>query len=159
MTSQDVHIVNPLLGNLPKNALDVMPSWGGNDMSENKVQVALIRFVDWVSKYSLAYYVIITVGLFVVQFDIFNEKIPRGYLINGMIVIASITITSNISDKVLKRSRKDPKPFLYCPECGDAKMTTSGTWECGRCHKTFGEPKRDNGTVPSTTSPDNDSTK
>lgn len=145
MISQDVHTASHSLENLPKNALDVMPSWDGNNMTENKVQVAIIRFIDWVSKYSLAYYVIITIGLIVVQFDIFNEKIPRDYLINGLIVIASITISSNISDKILKKSRKDPKPFLYCPECVDAKMKTTGTWVCERCHQTFGEPKRENG--------------
>lgn len=82
------------------------------------------------------------------QLDVFKENVPKKDITDGIIVLLIFTISSSILDKILKKKRKDSKPFLYCPECDDAKMKTSGTWICEKCHKEFGEPRKENDSSP-----------
>jgi len=112
-------------------------------MTENKFQESLIGFVDWISKYSLAYYMILTFVLFVIQLDVFKDTVPKEYIINIIIALLAFTISSSILDKILKKKVKETKPFLYCPECDNAKMRTSGTWICENCHQVFGQPRKE----------------
>ena len=112
-------------------------------MAENRFQDTLIGFVDWISKYSLVYYIMITFVLLVIQLDVFKDSVPRKYITDGIVVLLIFTISSNILDKILKKNRKDPKPFLFCPECDNAKMRTSGTWICEKCNKEFGQPRKE----------------
>ena len=77
------------------------------------------------------------------QFDIFNENVPVEYVVRLVLGITIFTILTNIVDKILRRNKQDPKPFLYCPECPDAKMRTAGKWVCEKCHKEFSDPKKE----------------
>ena len=101
------------------------------------------KFVNQVSKYSLVYYVIVTLILLFTQLDIFKENVPIEFVVNLVIVISSFTIATNVVDKMLRRNKQDSKPFLYCPECSDAKMRTVGKWVCERCQKEFLDPKKE----------------
>lgn len=103
----------------------------------------LVRFINRMSKYSPAYYASVIVILISVQLDVFKESVPLEFIINSVIVISTFTIGTNVVDKILKRNRQDSRPFLYCPECPNAKMRTPGKWICEQCHKEFGEPRRD----------------
>jgi len=100
-------------------------------------------FVHKISKYSSIFYIVVVVSLVIFQFDIFKETFPKEYIIDGIIVIATFTIGSIAVDKIISRNIKDPKPFLYCPECEDAKMRTTGKWICEKCEKVFGEPRKE----------------
>ncbi|MGI0072417.1 MAG: hypothetical protein ACREA3_01220 [Nitrosotalea sp.] len=117
-------------------------------MTKNRFQDTLIGFVDWISKYSLVYYIIITFVLFVVQLDVFKDNVPTKNITNLLVALLIFTISSSMLDKILKKKIKDSKPFLYCPECVDAKMKTSGTWICEKCHKEFGQPRKENTQTP-----------
>lgn len=108
-----------------------------------KSRLALIKLVNWISKYSLSYYIAVTIILIISQLDIFKENVPIEFVVNLVIAISTFTIATNVLDKILKKHRQDPKPFLYCPECPDAKMRTSGRWVCENCHKEFGEPRKE----------------
>ena len=112
-------------------------------MTIGKFQNRIIRLVDKISPYSLMYYLIIIVSLIVLQLDIFKETVPIEYIINTIIALATFTFSTNLIDKLLKRRKPNHKPFLYCPECEDAKMRTSGEWVCEKCEKTFSDPKKE----------------
>ena len=101
------------------------------------------KFTNRVSEYSSAYYIIIVFILVFAQFDIFKENVPIDHVINLVIVISLFTICSNMLNKALRRDKQDSKPFLYCPECPDAKMRTAGKWVCENCHKEFSDPKKE----------------
>ena len=51
------------------------------------------------------------------------------------------TFTTNIIDKILKKTQKDGRPYLPCPECPDAKMRTKGEFICENCNGVFGKPR------------------
>ena len=112
-------------------------------MTNRKFQNLIIRLIDKISQYSLAYHLILIVSLIVLQLDIFKEKVPIEYVVNAIIVLATFTFSTILIDKILKRKKPDPRPFLYCPECEDAKMRTRGQWICEKCEKTFSDPKKE----------------
>ena len=112
-------------------------------MTIGKFQNLIIRLVDKISQYSLMYYLIIIISLIVLQLDIFKEIVPIEHIINAIIALTTFTFSTNLIDKLLKRRKPDPRPFLYCPECEDARMRTSGKWICEKCKKIFSDPKKE----------------
>ena len=95
------------------------------------------------SNYSYIFYIIVLVSLILVQLDLFKETVPKDYIVNFIIVIASFALSVNFLDRIMHRKdRESKKPYLICPEC-DGEMKTSGKWICENCHKEFGEPKKD----------------
>ena len=107
------------------------------------LQNAAIIFIKKISKYSTAYYLIIIILLNLPHLDIFKDNVSIDYIINGVIFLASFTFTTNIIDKILKKTQKDGRPYLPCPECQDAKMRTNGEFSCENCGKIFGERKKE----------------
>ena len=97
-------------------------------------------FIHKISKYSMVFYVIVIISLIIFQLDIFKENFPKSYIINGIIVIAMLALGTNAMDKMM-RKKADHKPFLYCPECPDAKMRPTGKWVCEQCKQEFGKPR------------------
>ena len=100
------------------------------------------RFVNRSSKYSPVYHATVVIILFLSQLDIFKEDVPIELAVSLVIGTSVFVIVTNALDKVLRKSRHDSKPFLYCPECDDAKMRTAGKWICENCGKEFGKPRR-----------------
>ena len=104
----------------------------------------MIKLSNKLNKFTLVYQLVLVIILISIQLNIFNENIPIEYIIDFFIVIFAYPILTNVVNKILKRDKQDAKPFLYCPECSDAKMRTSGAWICEKCGKTFSKPKKDN---------------
>ena len=98
------------------------------------------KIIHKISKHSPIFYVIVIILLIVFQLDIFKENVPKEYIINGIIVISMFALASNAIDKAI-RKKDEPKPYLFCPECNDAKMRPTGKWICEECHQEFGKPK------------------
>ena len=99
------------------------------------------QFVNRISKYASVYHVIVIIILFLSQLDIFNENVPIWFVVDLVIGMSIFIVSTNILDKVLRKNRQDSKPFLYCPECDNAKMRTAGKWICEECGKDFGKPR------------------
>jgi len=98
------------------------------------------RIIHRISRHSPIFYVIVIILLIIFQLDIFKENVPTEYIINGIIVISMFALASNAIDKAI-RKKDDPKPYLFCPECPNAKMRPTGKWICEKCHQEFGKPK------------------
>jgi len=110
-------------------------------MDEKPRSESLIkRIIHKISKHSPIFYVMVIILLTVFQFDIFKDNVPKEYIINGIIVIAIFALASNAIDKAI-RKKDDPKPYLFCPECPNAKMRPTGKWICEECHQEFGKPR------------------
>ena len=113
-------------------------------MTTEKFQKFILKLLDLAKRYSPFYYVMIMASLLFLQLDIFKENIPTGFIINGIIVIVIFTLSTNIVDKIIKKKNLDSRPYLFCPQCINAKMRTTGKWECEECHKMFSDPKKEN---------------
>ncbi len=74
--------------------------------------------------------------MIMIQLDVFNEKIPIGYLNNTVLVFAIIVLSTHAVDRIRGTNKRDARPFVYCPVCADAKMM-SEKWTCERCGGTF----------------------
>ena len=98
-------------------------------------------FIHKLSKYSPVFYIVVILSLITFQLDIFKDNVPKEYIIDSIIVISVFALGSIAVDKLL--SKKDPKPFIYCPECDDAKMRPTGMWVCENCKQEFGKPRKD----------------
>jgi len=107
---------------------------------EPNISKNISRVIHKISKYSLIFYVIVIVLLIIFQLDVFKENVPKSYIINGIIVISIFALGTNMADKAIKK-KNDPKPFLFCPECPDAKMRATGKWICENCKQEFGKPR------------------
>ena len=112
-------------------------------MDEIPTKQKIRDFVHRISKHAPTFYIVIIIALVIFQFDIFKDNFPKEYIIDGIIVVATLMLSSIAVDKIISKNIQDPKPFLYCPECADAKMRTTGEWICENCHKVFGEPKKE----------------
>ena len=111
-------------------------------MSKNKKNQVKDAFRK-ASEYSYIFYIIVLASLLMIQFDLFKDTLPKDYIVNFIVVIASFALGVNFLDRIMHR--KDPKskkPYLVCPEC-EGTMKTSGKWVCENCHKEFGEPKKE----------------
>ena len=89
------------------------------------------------------FYIGICVFLVSYQLQIFKDTIPFEYVVDSVITIIAFTIITSVIDKKLKKTRKEKKAFIYCPECDDAKMRTNGLWICEKCNGKFRKPKID----------------
>ena len=123
---------------------DVVPNWDGSRMpQESKSEQKIREIIHKISRHSPIFYVAVIILLTVFQLDIFKNNVPKDYIINGVLIVSMFALVSNALDKVI-RKKQDAKPFLYCPECPNAKMHTTGKWVCEECHKEFAHPKTDN---------------
>ena len=123
--------------------MSALPRKTGMDVMTNIDRYTTFgRFVNRISKYSPVYYTIVIIILSLSQLDIFKENVPIEFVVNLVIGTSAFVIATNALDKVLRKNKQDPKPFLYCPECDDAKMRTVGKWICENCGKEFGKPRR-----------------
>ncbi len=100
-------------------------------------------FVHKISKYAPIFYIAVVFSLLIFQQDVFKESFPKEYIIDAIIAISSFMFGSIALDRIISRNIKDPKPYLYCPECEDAKMRTTGEWICEKCEKVWSEPKKE----------------
>jgi len=100
-------------------------------------------FVHKIGKYAPIFYITVLFSLLTFQLDIFKESFPKDYIIDVIIAISIFMFGSIALDKIISRNVNDPKPYLYCPECEDAKMRATGKWVCEKCHQEFGEPKKE----------------
>ena len=109
-------------------------------IKEPKTVSRLSYVVHKISQYSLIFYIATILALIVFQLDVFKDNVPKSYIINGVIVITVFAVGTNMVDRVMRR-KGDSKPFLYCPECEDAKMRPTGRWICEKCGQEFGGPR------------------
>ena len=110
--------------------------------AESKSERQMCEIIHKISKHSPIFYVIVIILLIVLQFDVFKDNVPKEYTINGVLVISMFAWGTNAIDRAIKK-KDTPKPYLYCPECPNAKMKTTGKWVCEECHQEFGKPKTD----------------
>ena len=109
---------------------------------ESKTSNFVTRSIHQISRYSQIFYAVVIALLLTFQLDIFKDNVPQFYIINIITVLAMLALGTTYIDKIL-RKKNDSKPFLYCPECPNAKMRTSGKWICEECKQEFGKPKID----------------
>ncbi len=107
---------------------------------ESKSERKIREIIHKISRHSPIFYVAVILLLIVFQLDIFKNNVPKDYILNGVLVVSMFALGSNALDKAL-RKKEDKKPFLYCPECPNAKMHTTGKWICEKCNKEFSHPK------------------
>ena len=100
------------------------------------------EIIHKISKRSPIFYLIVIILLTIFQFDVFKDNVPKEYIIDGVLVVSIFALVTNAVDRAIKK-KDASKPYLYCPECPDAKMRTTGKWTCEKCHQEFGKPKID----------------
>lgn len=75
-----------------------------------------------------------------VQIDFFNSKYLTGYIIEIMIILNAIPLTSFILSKISK-GKNVMQPSSVCPECS-GKMISQGSRTCVDCGGIFKQGKK-----------------
>ena len=100
------------------------------------------NFFDKLTKYSPIFYIIMLVVVVGSTVNFFNQKILTDHILEILIVLNLIPLTSFAITKATGRGMKT-EVSLVCPEC-NGKMKSSGTWKCSDCSGTFRHGKKDN---------------
>ena len=97
---------------------------------------------DKLTNYSPVFYVLMIFVLVGVTVDFFNNEYLNEYVIEILITLNIIPLTSFAIMKATGRKIK-PEPSLVCPKCY-GKMKTDGDWKCLDCEGEFKHGKKEN---------------
>ena len=84
------------------------------------------RIIDGLRRYSSVYYLISLILLIIFQIDIFKENVPKEIIINCVIVLVSVTLSTTLIDKIIKKRDGPVIPFIPCSMCNYGKMKQFG---------------------------------
>ena len=99
------------------------------------------QIFDTLSQYSVLYYSISFFLLFIFQFDIFKENVPKGFIINSVLVIVGLTLMTTSINKLIKWKDGPILPFIPCILCNKGKMQQFGNYVCNKCGGKLVPPK------------------
>ena len=97
---------------------------------------------DKLTTYSPIFYVIMIVVLVGTATNFFNQKILTEHIIEVLIILNLIPLTSFAVTKATGRNTKT-EASLVCPDC-NGKMKPSGSWKCSKCNGIFKHGKKEN---------------
>ena len=100
------------------------------------------NFFDTLTKYSPIFYLTMTVITVGAAIDFFNQKYLTDYILEILIILNLIPLTSFAITKATGRNTKT-EVSLVCPEC-NGKMKPSGSWKCSTCNGIFKHGKKGN---------------
>ena len=99
------------------------------------------RIIDRLRRYSSVYYLISLISLIIFQIDIFKENVPKEIIINCVIVLVSVTLSTTLIDKIIKKRDGPVIPFIPCSMCDYGKMKQFGDYTCNICKYKLVAPK------------------
>lgn len=97
-------------------------------------------FFNKLTKYSPLFYMIMVAILVGVETKFFNQEILTGNIIEILIILNLIPLTSFAITKARRRSTTN-EVSLVCPDC-NGKMKPTGKWECIKCGGIFEHGKK-----------------
>jgi len=105
---------------------------------ESRIAKIFTKLTD----YSPIFYIAMLVILIGVSVNFFNNEIMNTYVLEILILLNTIPLTSFVYMKLAGKSIRS-NPSLVCPDCS-GKMKTKGNWECMSCGGIFKHGKKQN---------------